>query len=256
LRLSNRCLLHVQSKVDFHLSRKLEPIFIHIGDHDKARPCMTRDGCGHDSDGTRSRNENVFADNIVGKRCVNRISKGVEDRCGVSIDFRVVTPDVRHRQCDQFREASLAIHANPGRVRAQMTPSGHAVPTAAADDMALAGNQFARKKVIHVGTDRDDFANEFMPDDEWDFDGSARPLVPVVMWTSVPQIPVRRTRIRTSLMPMVGSATSRSERPFSARSFTRAFTESFLPLSAVFLTADYADVADYTDRSAQSATSA
>src|SRR4051794_12251456 len=42
------------------------------------------------------------------------------------------------------------------------------------------------------------------------------------MWTSVPQIPVRRTRIRTSLMPCSGSGTSSSHRPGSARLFTRA----------------------------------
>ena len=40
----------------------------------------------------------------------------------------------------------------------------------------------------------------------------------------MPQMPVRATRIRTSLIPMEGSGTSCSQRPSSARDLTRAFT--------------------------------
>src|SRR5271157_4105039 len=46
------------------------------------------------------------------------------------------------------------------------------------------------------------------------------------MCTSVPQIPVRWTRIRTSLMPMMGSGMSLSQRPGSACALTSAFTGS------------------------------
>src|SRR5919198_3342177 len=48
------------------------------------------------------------------------------------------------------------------------------------------------------------------------------------MCRSVPQMPVRWTRIRTSLMPISGSATSSSHRPGSARLFTSAFTSPIL----------------------------
>src|SRR5947209_19992 len=44
------------------------------------------------------------------------------------------------------------------------------------------------------------------------------------MWTSVPQIPVRSTWIRTSLIPIVGFSTSSRHRPGSRRLFTSAFT--------------------------------
>src|SRR5687768_10857726 len=44
------------------------------------------------------------------------------------------------------------------------------------------------------------------------------------MCRSVPQMPVRWMRILTSLMPTSGSGTSSSQRPGSARLFTRAFT--------------------------------
>src|SRR5271157_3293146 len=42
------------------------------------------------------------------------------------------------------------------------------------------------------------------------------------MWRSVPQIPVRSTRISTSLMPIFGTSTSSNQRPGSRRLFTRA----------------------------------
>src|SRR3954466_15217774 len=43
------------------------------------------------------------------------------------------------------------------------------------------------------------------------------------MWTSVPQMPVRRISISTSLMPVSGTGTSSSQRPSSGFFLTRAF---------------------------------
>ena len=43
------------------------------------------------------------------------------------------------------------------------------------------------------------------------------------MCTSVPQIPVRSTRINTSLMPICGTGTSSNQRPGRASRFTSAF---------------------------------
>src|SRR5437667_8957266 len=43
------------------------------------------------------------------------------------------------------------------------------------------------------------------------------------MWRSVPQIPVLRTRIRTSSIPIVGSGTSHSSRPGPGAVLTSAF---------------------------------
>src|SRR5258707_8030783 len=48
------------------------------------------------------------------------------------------------------------------------------------------------------------------------------------MWTSVAQIPVRSMRMRTSLMPILGSGASSSQRPCSDFLFTRAFMISSL----------------------------
>src|SRR5579885_2963965 len=43
------------------------------------------------------------------------------------------------------------------------------------------------------------------------------------MWTSVPQIPARRTRIRTSLMPVLGASISSSHKPGSRLLLQSAF---------------------------------
>src|SRR6185312_13463162 len=43
------------------------------------------------------------------------------------------------------------------------------------------------------------------------------------IWRSVPQMPVARTRIFTSLMPACGSGTSSIQRPRAAFALTRAF---------------------------------
>src|SRR5579859_3051030 len=51
------------------------------------------------------------------------------------------------------------------------------------------------------------------------------------MCRSVPQMPVRRTRIRTSPGPGVGSGTSRSQSPGAASAFTRAFKNRALAKS-------------------------
>src|ERR1051326_896565 len=47
------------------------------------------------------------------------------------------------------------------------------------------------------------------------------------MLTSVPQMPVLSTRMRTSLMPILGSSMSSSQRPGSRRLLTRAFIELY-----------------------------
>src|SRR3954463_8224267 len=55
------------------------------------------------------------------------------------------------------------------------------------------------------------------------------------MWRSVPQMPVRSTRMRTSLMPIFGSGTSSSKRPVSAFLFTSAFMIQAIPRTIISL---------------------
>jgi hypothetical protein len=91
-----------------------------------------------------------------------------------------MAPYIRHGQGDEFREASRAIHADSGRMGAEVTPSRHTVPAPAAHNMTLSRDQFARMEVIHVGTDGDDFADKLMTDNHGNRNRAARPCVPVV----------------------------------------------------------------------------
>ena len=46
----------------------------------------------------------------------------------------------------------------------KMTPTRQAIAAAAADDMPLSTDDFARVKIVHVGTNFDNFADEFVAD--------------------------------------------------------------------------------------------
>ncbi len=105
-----------------------------------------------------------------------------------------------------------------------MAAPGETVPAAPADNMAFAADELADGNIGDVGTGGDDFADELMADGEALANGGAGPGVPVVDVEVVPQMPVARTRILTSLMPISGSGTSSSHRPRSSRLFTNAFT--------------------------------
>ena len=53
----------IDSERGAHLSRELQTICIHVGDDDITRARVAHDGSGHDADGTRAGDQNVFAQN-------------------------------------------------------------------------------------------------------------------------------------------------------------------------------------------------
>src|SRR5437763_13624610 len=60
-----------------------------------------------------------------------------------------------------------------------MPPPRHTVAASAAHDVRCAGYEFTRMKIVNVGADLDDFADEFMPDHHRHRDGALSPIVPV-----------------------------------------------------------------------------
>jgi hypothetical protein len=108
------------------------------------------------------------------------LPKGVEDRGYFLVHMRLVPPDVAHRQHDKFRERTGTIHPDARGERAKMAAAGKAVAAAPAGDVALAADDVAGVKVVHVGADFDNLADKLMPDHHWYRDGLLRPLVPVV----------------------------------------------------------------------------
>ncbi len=85
---------------------------------------------------------------------------------------------VRVRQDDVFGERPVALDPQAHRVRAEVALPGHAVPAAAAGDVALAAHEVARVEVGHVAADLDDLADELMADDERRPNGLRGPAVP------------------------------------------------------------------------------
>ena len=61
-----------------------------------------------------------------------------------------------------------------------MSLAGHAMPAAAADDVAFSRNKFARIEVVDVRADLDNFTDELMSDRHRYRNGLTRPVVPLI----------------------------------------------------------------------------
>ena len=119
--------------------------------------------------------------------------------------------------------APVRDHADALGVRAQVAPAGHAVAAAAAHEVALAADEVAGREAGDVRRRprrrrrRTRARSRARPGSS-----SAAQASQLEMCRSVPQIPVRSTRISTSLIPISGSGTSWSHSPGSAWAFTSA----------------------------------
>jgi hypothetical protein len=89
-------------------------------------------------------------------------------------------PQVAGRHNDELREGSVAVHADPDAVGAQLTATGKAIPAFSAHDVALGPDDFSRIDRRHAFAQLNDLADEFVADDEGRFDGVLRPLVPAL----------------------------------------------------------------------------
>src|SRR6185437_10202878 len=107
---------------------------------------------------------------------MNGVAEGVENCRDFKWNVVTVLPDVAHWEHDVFRECPCSIHANALCVGAKMSASCETVTAAAADNVAFAANQFAGMKVIYVGSDFHDLADEFVSDDQRHRNSGAGPL--------------------------------------------------------------------------------
>jgi hypothetical protein len=139
---------------------------------------MPHDRARHAADRPRSRDQHILAQHREGEGGVHGIPERIEDRRDVLVDARSVVPDVRHRQRDQLGKGTRPVDPDTLRVSAQVAPAGHAVAAASADDMALAADQVADVKVVHVRPHRDDLAHELVPDHQRHRDRPLRPGIP------------------------------------------------------------------------------
>ena len=111
---------------------------------------------------------------------MDRVAERIEDGRNLPIDSGIMTPDVAHRERDVFGESSGTVHAHTSSVSTEMTPACQTISTAAADYVSFATDNFAGVKVVHIGSDRDDFADELVPNRHGNRNSRARPFVPLV----------------------------------------------------------------------------
>src|SRR5207249_9034123 len=110
---------------------------------------------------------------------VHGIAEGIEDCSSVMIHKGIMAPNIRHRQSNEFREASGAVHADCRSIRTEMPHTRHTMPASPARDVAFTGNQFSGLEVVDVGADLDDLSHEFMANRHGNRDRLASPVVPI-----------------------------------------------------------------------------
>jgi hypothetical protein len=163
-----------------HPPRELEARRVEVGRDDVTGTGVPDDRDRHAADRARARDEHVLAEDGERERRVDGVAERVEDRRDVLRDARPVVPDVGHREDDVLRERARPLDAEPDRVRAELATARHAVPTAPADDVALAPDDIARPEVAHVRADLRDLADELVADHERHRDRPLRPAVPAM----------------------------------------------------------------------------
>src|SRR5205085_7413730 len=96
------------------------------------------------------------------------------------VDGGIVTPDIAHGERDVFGECPGAVDAHTLCMSTEMTTPSETVPAAAAHHVPFAADDLAGMKINHVGANSDDFSDEFVSNRHRNWDGGARPIVPVV----------------------------------------------------------------------------
>ena len=86
LHVGQRRLARIDGERDAHLPRQLEPVGVHVGDDDVARPGVAHDGRGHEADRAGAGDEHVFAEHVEGERGVDGVAEGIEDGGHVRVD--------------------------------------------------------------------------------------------------------------------------------------------------------------------------
>ena len=173
-------LAHIDRQGRSHLAREIEPIRIHVGDHDFARAGHFGDRHRHATDWSRAGDEHVFADQIERQGGMDGVAKWIGTGNHIERDLRIAPPEIRARHRDIFGEAAGPIHADAFRVRAKMTPPGETVAAMTTNDVAFGGDDFAWRKIVDSAADSIDHADEFMTDHHRHRDRLLRPRIPVV----------------------------------------------------------------------------
>jgi hypothetical protein len=154
----------------------------------------------HEADRAAAGDEHVL-DEREGQRGVHGVAERVEDRAELGRHIGVVHPDVRGGKGEVLRIRAVALHAESDRADAHLPAAGAAVAAHAAHDVPLAGDAVADRDVVHQRAHLDDLAVELVPGMSGAFTAEAAQSSQRWMCRSVPQMPVRSTRMTTSSGP-------------------------------------------------------
>src|SRR5262249_45033381 len=103
---------------------------------------MLRDRGSHDSNRSGSGHQYVLSQDGKRECGVYRVAEGIKDGGDVKQHALVMPPDIRHGQGNVLGEGAGAIDPDPLRMGTEVTPPGKTIPTAAADDVTLAADDF------------------------------------------------------------------------------------------------------------------
>src|SRR5258708_15857680 len=90
-----------------------------------------------------------------------------------------MSPDLPGRQRDELGERALMVDSDSLRASALDPPPGNAVAALAADQVPLAADQVTDGEVGDLRPERDDLADELVPDDQRRAHVGLRPAVPL-----------------------------------------------------------------------------
>jgi len=170
----------VDGGVDTHLSGKVEPVFVDIGDDDAACARVFADAARDNADGARAGDEHVLADEREHERGMRGVAEGVKEGDNVLRQALVDGNDVARRDADILRERAVPVDADADMVLTPLNIAGVTVAAVAAGDMALAGDALADREARDARAKLGDLADILMADDLWGLDVLLRPLVPFV----------------------------------------------------------------------------
>src|SRR5260370_24053935 len=163
LHLFERRLSWVHRHRDSHLFRERQAIRIQIADDHMARSGMAYNWRLHQTNRARSGDQDILAQNRKRQCRVYRVAKRIKDRGNLRIDLGIMSPDVAHREHDEFLEASRPIDPDSFCVCTQMPAAGEAIAAAPAGYMPFSADQLPDALIGNIRPNSNDSPNKFVP---------------------------------------------------------------------------------------------
>ena len=174
-------LCNINGTICAHFACKLKAVFVYIGDNNVAGAVVFADAGGHHADGTCTRNQNIFTDDVehqCGVRCVAVCVKERDKIIG-NIVF-IHGNNVGCGNAEIFCKSTITINADTLGVCAPLSVAAAAVAAVTANDMAFAGNTLADIEFFYAFAELCNFTDIFMTYRHCGMDMLLCPGIPVI----------------------------------------------------------------------------